>query len=165
MLNLIFLYVIYLMTCRCLHGGVPRISGAGNTWWTSGVTPSGRRCTMLDGRGLCWCQVHYTIKVTLHSLNMLLDGYTNLCLYSNTQYCIISNHVAFFCSRRHMVASLHPVQGMGFGPQGQGDDPQPPQWLHIDGKGCPCARVRSEHPGPWWRNRHESGRRQKHRRY
>jgi len=84
------------MTCRCLHGGVPRISGAGNTWWTSGVTPSGRRCTMHDGRGLCWCQVHYTIKVTLHSLNMLLDGYANLCLYSNAQYCIISNHLAFF---------------------------------------------------------------------
>ena len=27
---------------------------------------------------------------------MLLDGYANLCLYSNAQYCIISNHLAFF---------------------------------------------------------------------
>jgi hypothetical protein len=65
------------------------------------------------------------------------------------------------------------VQGMGFGPQGQGDFwrclqpegpalslqqcecPKPPQWVHIDGKGGPCARGRIKAPRTlmeksWW---------------
>jgi len=52
MLNLILIYVIYLMMCRCLRGGALSIYSAGQLWWTSGATPSRRRHTTLAGSGV-----------------------------------------------------------------------------------------------------------------
>jgi hypothetical protein len=66
-LNLFLLCVKYLMTCRCVHGGAPRIATPGSRWWTSGSPPSGpMRTTLLDS-GMSWWQVYRTIKAATTS--------------------------------------------------------------------------------------------------
>jgi hypothetical protein len=68
-LNLIFLYVIYLKTCRRFHGGASGIPSAGRRWWTSGAPPSGRRHTTLARRERCLMMTgvpHYQGNLTLN---------------------------------------------------------------------------------------------------
>ena len=165
--------------CRWFRGGAIAIPSAGNRWWTSGVGPSGQRCTTLVGSGVWWCRVHHTIRATSASTNTQLDGYNNSFIHSNAQLCITYNHlVVLFTVGRTWWPALLPVQGMGYGPQGQGDVwrrlqpggpalsihqwdcPQPPQSVHWDGKVGPWARVRSDHRRAWSRSHHEGGRRQ-----
>jgi hypothetical protein len=93
---------------------------------------------------------------------MQIDGYANSFIYSNTRFCIISNHlpVLFAVSGTWWPAMLL-VESMGFGPLGQGDiqrrlqpgglglgvhqcdRAQPPHLVHIDGKAGPWARLQS----------------------
>jgi hypothetical protein len=66
--------------------------------------------------------VYHTIKATLPSTNTHKYGYTNSFIYSNAQFCMISNHLAIFLAVGvTWWPTLRPVEGMGFGPQGQGD--------------------------------------------
>jgi hypothetical protein len=66
--------------------------------------------------------VYHTIKATLPSTNTHKDGYANSFIYSNAQFCMISNHLAIFLTVGvTWWSALWLVEGMGFGPQGQGD--------------------------------------------
>ena len=81
---------------------------AGPGLWTGGATP-----VWEENHNACWERRLLMpgaphIKATSTSQNTRLDGYANSFLYSNAQFCIISNHITFFCRRRHMVASLAP---------------------------------------------------------
>jgi hypothetical protein len=142
-------------------------------------TTSGRRRPMLAGSGVWWCQVYHTIKAATTSVDTHKHGYTNSFIYSNTQFCMNSNNFIVFLT---VVVIWWPalllVQGICYRPQGQGNigcrlqpigpslgvqqcnRPQPPQWVHVDGKNGPWARVRSKHPGNWWRTHHKGGRMQ-----
>lgn len=51
--NLKFLYLLHLMMCRCLRGGVLRICQPGELWWPPCTAlPIGRRGTMRCGSGV-----------------------------------------------------------------------------------------------------------------
>jgi hypothetical protein len=55
-------------------------------------------------------------------MNTRLDRYTNLFIYFNAQFYMISNHLVVFLA---VIVTWWPdlllVQSMGFGPQEQGD--------------------------------------------
>jgi hypothetical protein len=117
-----FLYDIYLVTCRCLRIGWPVMASVGVRWWTSGAPRSGWRRITLAGSGVWWWQVHHTIKGTLPSTSTQLDEYMTLFIYSNACFCIVSNDLAVcFTVGVTRWPALLPGEGMGSGPQGQGD--------------------------------------------
>jgi hypothetical protein len=85
------------LTCRCLRDGSSRCLGLGVRLWTCGLRPIGRQNTSSVGRDVLRWQDRHTIKAPLTSPSMLVDGYVNLFLYSNSQYCIIYCFLTLDC--------------------------------------------------------------------
>jgi hypothetical protein len=51
---------------------------------------------MLPESGVCRCKVQHTIKATAASPDTNNYGYTDSFIYSDAQFCLISNHFAVF---------------------------------------------------------------------
>jgi hypothetical protein len=91
-LNLMFLYGMHLMTCRCLRGGVPTGLRFGGKLWTSGLSQIGRQSTSSAGSGVWRWQVRHTTKAPLTFVSSVVDGYVYLFLYFNL---LLSNSQLF----------------------------------------------------------------------
>jgi hypothetical protein len=116
---LIFLYVKHLMMCRCRPHGACRIDRHGRGSWTSTLTwRTSQSMSKASGRGALRTG-QLTTKAAATSPHSSGHLYEMSFICSNTQFCLIFNHLAVFLvgGGTPRCASVG-VWGMGCVPHG-----------------------------------------------